>query len=313
MPQRVIGKYKVHTFAPPPRGFDPFSATARELQRHGLPRRPDPATEAEASLTWVRAMRTLRDRQFTYVVPELEEQPDRFHGPIKRVTDASRGLVNGTSHGWSGTVAFVDPKVDPFAWVYAEWTVPNAYSPNPGDGHTYYSSAWIGIDGDNSPDVLQAGTSTEVTGAAAAISYAWMEWYPAPSAKIANFPFAPGDAARLLICATGPSTASCYFTNLTSLAYSSFTLTAPAGTTLVGNCAEAVVERPGLGFWGVLAQLPRFGEAFFDAASARTKSGAIVNLGTGTTVSMVADDGVTVISTPEIVDADAIRLYYTGP
>ncbi len=311
MAEHIIGRYKLRTFAPPPKGFDPFKATAAELLHHGFPRRPDPVAEAHASLKWVRAMGKYRDLKFTHVVPVFKEMPKHFHGPNKRVTEKSRGLVNGTSFNWSGSEVFTDPTVDPFVWIFGQWTVPNAYSPNPGDGNTYYSSAWIGIDGDGSPDVLQAGTETDATGSGPGTSYAWMEWFPDFSVAINNFPFAPGDAATLLICSTGPTTASFSFGNLTSLQYTSFVLTAPPGTTLVGNCAEVVLERPGVG--GGLAQLPRYGENFFDAATAYTKSGAAYDLGTGTPISMTADDGVTVISTPEIVDSDAVRMYYTGP
>jgi hypothetical protein len=33
---------KVRLYPPPPRGFDPFTATKKDLMRHGLPLRPDP-------------------------------------------------------------------------------------------------------------------------------------------------------------------------------------------------------------------------------------------------------------------------------
>ena len=311
MAEHTIGKYKVRTFEQPPKGFDPLAATAAELLHHGFPRRPDPVAEPEASLRWIRGMRKYRDLHLTHVIPEFKELPKHFHGPNRRITEERRGLVNDTSSNWSGTVVFTDPAVDPFVWIIGQWTVPDAYSPNPGDGNTYYSSAWIGIDGDGSTDVLQAGSETDVTGFGPAASYAWWEWFPDFSVAIPNFPFAPGDAATLLICSTGPTSAYFSFGNLTSLQYTSFSITAPPGTTLVGNCAEAVLERPGVG--GGLAELPRYGENFFDAVTAYTKSGASYDVGTGTPISMVADDGVTVISTPEIVDTDAIRMSYTGP
>ena len=311
MAEHTIGKYKIHTFETPPKGFDPLTATPAEHLRYGMPRRPDPVKEARAALLWTRAMHKYRGLKFNHVVPEFKELHTHIHGPNKRKNAATKGLVHDSSFNWSGTVLFTDPAVDPFVWMFGQWTVPNAYSPNPADGNTYYSSAWLGIDGDGSNDVLQAGTETDVTGNGPASSYAWMEWFPAYSVGISNFPFAPGDSATLLICSTGPTSAWFSFGNMTSMQYTSFTLTAPAGTTLIGNCAEAIVERPGVN--GALAELPRYGENFFDAALAVTKSGNVYDLGTGTPISMLADDGVTVISTPEIVDADAIRMYYTGP
>jgi hypothetical protein len=310
MPEHTIGKCKVRTFERPPKGFDPFTATAAQLLHHGLPRRPDPTKEPQASLQWVRAMGKYRNFNVKHVVPEFEQQPARIHGPNKRVKEANQGLVNDSSYNWSGSVLFIDPAKDPFAWIVGQWTVPNAYSPNPGDGKTYYSSAWIGIDGDGSPDVLQAGTATEVTGVGPAVCYPWWEWFPDYSVVITNFPVAAGDMVSLMICSTGPTSASFSFGNLTSLQYTSFAITAPPGTTLVGNCAEAVLERPGVG--GVLAELPRYGDNFFDTTTAYTQSTVAYDIGTGTGISMLADDGTTIISSPETVDSDAIRMHYTG-
>ena len=100
--------------------------------------------------------------------------------------------------------------------------------------------------------------------------------------------------------------------NLTSKQYTNFAFSAPAGTTLVGNCAEAVVERPGVG--GGLAELPRYGEVFFDDTNAYSANGLTCPIGLGTAISMVADDGVTVISAPTFeADTDAFKVSYTGP
>jgi Peptidase A4 family len=311
MAEHSIGKYKIRTFEAPPRGFDPFTATPAEHLKYGIPRRPDPVKEARATLLWTRAMHKYRNLKFAHITPEFKELPKHVHGTNKRKNAATKGLVHDSSFNWSGTVLFTDPSQDPFVWMFGEWTVPNAYSPNPADGNTYYSSAWLGIDGDGSNDVLQAGTETDVTGNGPATSYAWWEWFPADSMGISNVPFAPGDAAALIICSTGPTTAFFGFGNMTSKIFTSFAVTAPDKTTLVGNCAEAIVERPTVN--GVLAELPRYGENFFDAALAVTHSGNVFDLGTGTPISMLADDGVTVISTPEIVDSDAICMHYTGP
>lgn len=133
-------------------------------------------------------MRKHQALKFKRIIPEFKEQPGHFHGPNRPPETTDRGLLNQTSKAWSGSVLFIDPDKDPFAWIYGEWTVPNAYSPDPNSGKPYYSSAWIGIDGDGSPDVLQGGTETDVTGSQAAFSYAWWEWYPAYECKLAIFP-----------------------------------------------------------------------------------------------------------------------------
>jgi hypothetical protein len=185
-------------------------------------------------------------------------------------------------------------------------TVPHAY-PAPGFAGTEYSSAWLGIDGDGSSDVMQAGTETDSDGTC----YAWFEWFPNFSIAISNFPVSPGDVISLVLCATNPTTAWMSIGNLTSKTYTNFAFSAPARTMLVGNCAEAIVERPTVN--NVLAQLPRYGEVFFDDTNAYSANGLTCPIGLGTSISMVADDGVTVISAPTFeADTDAFKVAYAG-
>jgi hypothetical protein len=304
MPSLKIGSTQVHTFPLPPKGFDPLKASKEELQRHGFPRRPDAVTEAHAASKWVAAFS--KYPVFSHITPEFRELPHR-HGPNKRTQAETKGNVNATSNNWSGSVLFVGGG-DTFLWITGQWTVPQVYSPNPGNGITYYSSAWLGIDGDGSPDVMQAGTETDSDGTC----YAWFEWFPNYSAAISNFPISPGDVITLVLCATDPTTAWMSMGNMTAMTYTSFTFTAPAGTSLAGNCAEAVVERPGIN--GALAQLPRYGEVYFDEVTAYTSGGNAFDIGLGTPINMVADDGVTLISNPTFEgNSDMINCTYVGP
>ena len=304
MPAQTLGKIEVHTFPLPPKGFDPLHASAQDLQRHGFPRHPDPIKEPRAAGRWVEAFRHYRE--FTHVIPEFTERPDHVHGPNRRTIKNSQGQLNATSSNWSGEVAFVGGG-DKFEWIVGAWTVPHVYA-IPGATGTDYSSAWLGIDGDGSGDVMQAGTESDSDGSC----YAWWEWYPNYEVAIPNFPVAFGDAITLLLCSTGASTAWMSIGNLTSKHYTSFSFSAPSGTTLVGNCAEAVMERPGVG--GALAELPRYGLIEFNdvVAYSQKSSGPIA---AGTPLSMVADDGVTVISAPdpESGDPDSFVTGYTGP
>lgn len=303
MSNRKIGSVQVHTFPLPPKGFDPLKASGEEIQRYGFPRRPDEVMEAHAASKWVQAFS--KYPKFTHITPEFTDLPQR-HGPNKRTQAETKGNVNATSNNWSGSVLFIGSG-DSFNWITGQWTVPHAYSPNPGDGITYYSSAWLGIDGDGSPDVMQAGTETDSDGTC----YAWFEWFPNFSALINNFPVSPGDVVSLVLCATNSTTAWMSIGNLTSKIYTNFSFTAPAGTTLIGNCAEAIVERPGVG--GGLAELPRYGEVYFDEVTAYTAGGNHFDIGLGTPISMVADDGITVISTPTFEgNSDMINCTYTG-
>jgi hypothetical protein len=256
----------------------------------------------DAAAKWVKAFRQYAE--FEHITPEFEAMEHR-HAPNERTEKGTEGILNATSSNWSGSVLFVGGG-DHFTWITGRWSVPHAY-PTPGSAGTQYSSAWLGIDGDGSPDVMQAGTETDSNGTC----YAWFEWYPNFSAKIANFPVSTGDVISLVLCATSTTAAWMSIGNMTSKKYTSFSFSAPSGATLVGNCAEAVVERPTVG--GVLAQLPRYGEVFFDETTAYTANGLSCPIGLGTAISMVADDGSTVISTPIFeADTEDLEVSYSG-
>jgi len=298
----MIGKTEVHTFPLPPNGFRPLAASPEDLRRFGFPRRPDHVETPEAATRWVKAF--AKYPRFEHIEPEFQARGER-RLTNQRTDKGTEGQLNATSYNWSGLVLTIGGG-DHFSWINGSWTVPNAY-PAPGGG-TGYSSAWLGIDGDGSPDVLQAGTETDSDGTC----YAWFEWFPDYSIGISNFGVVPGDVLTLLLCATGSNSAWMSIGNLTSMQYTSFAFNAPSGTTLVGNCAEAVVERPEIN--GVQAQLPRYGEVFFDDVVAYTANGLSCPIGLGTPISMVADDCTTVISVPQVeADTDETRLSYTGP
>jgi hypothetical protein len=305
MPQQqtsqTFGRVTVRTFPLPPRGFHPMSASPAQLEQHGFPRRPDPDREPHIAARWIAAFG--KYPQLRHTTPKFRALEHR-HAPNQRTQKGTQGHLNATSANWSGSVLLVGSG-DAFSWISGSWTVPHAYAAPGGGGQ--YSSAWLGIDGDESPDVMQAGTESDPDGTC----YAWFEWFPNFSIAIDDFPVAPGDVVSLLLCATAPNTAWMSIGNLTSLQYTNFSFTAPDGTVLTGNSAEAVVERPEVN--GQLATLPRYGEVFFDDTVAYTAGGQVCPIGLGTPISMVANDGVTVISSPTFeADTDSIKLSYSG-
>ena len=303
MAKQTFGSVEVNTFPLPAKDFEPIEASQQELERHGFPRRPDVVEMPHAAGKWVRAFR--RYPKFEHITPEFKALEHR-HAPNRRTERGTEGNVNATSYNWSGSVLFIGGG-DQFSWISGSWTVPHAYS-TPGFAGTEYSSAWLGIDGDGSADVMQAGTETDSDGTC----YAWFEWFPNFSIGIGNFTINPGDVVSLLLCATSPTTCWTSIGNMTSEQYTNFSFSAPPGINLVGNCAEAVVERPGIG--GVLAELPRYGEVFFDDTTAYSANGLSCPIGLGTPISMLADDGATIISTPTFeADTDAFKVSYAGP
>lgn len=93
------------------------------------------------------------------------------------------------SVGWAGYIvarSFNDQK--DIVSVSASWTVPTVNAAN-GDG---YSSAWIGIGGQEDKTLIQVGTEHNVYNGD--VSYgAWYEMLPALSIRINDFNVSPGD------------------------------------------------------------------------------------------------------------------------
>jgi hypothetical protein len=308
---QLSSNLNVRTYEPAPAGFDPLSASDSQLLHYGFPTRPDAQIAPEMRKRWERAF----SGKFTYIVPTFREMPEKTHGPRLRVEAEG----TGTSSNWSGSVVFVPGAGQSFQWIEGRWTVPNPY-PSTSDGKWDYASEWIGIDGDGSGDVLQAGTETDalaVGGTLQRESYAWWEWYPISEQKITNLPVSPGDIMYCLICVHSATSGSFYFKNASNGISTSFTVTAPAGTTLVGNCAEWIVERPSVN--GSLSELANYGLVYFDEGYASFATGAPgsnqnstgIDLGAGTFLTMVGNNNAS-LSVPTDESATSMEVDWEG-
>jgi hypothetical protein len=184
----------------------------------------------------------------------------------------------------------------------------------PTQNQWYYCATWIGIDGDGSGDVFQAGVECEVYRSGTSLTrhiYPWWEWYPTPEVQITNLTFSPGDMITMVLCsaqAAGSTTGTVYFTNRTTGASTSVTLTAPGTTKLVGNSAEWIVEAPTVG--GTQSALADYGEVFFSVCEAETNGNALVNGGTGNNINMTA--GGSVVSNGNLITPTIIQCLYAG-
>lgn len=290
---------EVSTFEPPPPGFEPLKADDAELTRHGFPRRP--VESLEAMQRYEAVLRRLQGK-FHYIVPVFRRREDIRHRPLEQAAGTE------TFSNWSGAVQHA-PKGQSFRWVQGDWTIPNVYAPTDG---AFYCSNWIGIDGDGSGDVCQAGVECEVFQTALFTVrniYAWWEWFPENEVAIPNFPVGAGDEITCLICTTGAgaTTAAVFIANQSSGAATSFTIHAPKGTQLVGNSAEWVVERPEVN--GVLSSLADYGSVFFFNADAYDGS-AILDAGNGNNIDMT--EGGNVVSEGVLDTPTVIQCLYTG-
>lgn len=284
---------RVRTFRPP-QGFDLATASDDELARVGLPARPS-QPELGAHYDAVRAKLA---RKFTYVPASL-----------RLLADVAPGQVVGprfadSSSNWSGAVVYAAAGAT-LEKITADWVVPNVYCP--ADGQWHYASSWIGLDGDGSSDICQAGVTSYLYRSGSTIQryrYPYFAWFPGSAVTITNLPVNAGDLITVTICANAAA-ATLTFTNQTTGATTSLGFSAPAGTTLTGNCAEWVVSD------SVNANvLADYGQVFFANASVLGNGGA-VGAGTGDLIRMVDAAGDTLSQGVRITDT-IVQCVYTG-
>lgn len=288
----------------PPSGFDPLTASAAELEMAGFPARP---TDPKLLERYQRFFSRVKGK-FQYIEPTFRVDPTKSTRTNK---GAKMGAGTETYDNWSGGVVYA-PTGQSFKWVQGDWVVPNVYPPT--QNQWYYCANWIGLDGDGSTDVCQAGMICSVFQSGNSITrsiYPWHEWYPSSWVEITNLTINPGDLISMLICTpqgAGSTTATIYFGNQTSGVSTSYTITAPSGTKLAGNSAEWIVETPIVG--GVLTQMPDYGEVFFSSCEGYLTNGSAVNGGTGNNINLVQSEKT--ISTGTLITPTIIQCQYTG-
>jgi hypothetical protein len=277
----------------PPAGLDPLIADRNVLIRHGFPLPPDEKRSPDAARIW----RQTLSRQLDHIVPHLRERPEQ-----KTRSRFERGAAGLTSGNWSGGVALTG---GPYEFCSGAWIVPAVVAPARGDGD-WWSVAWVGIDGDGSNDVLQCGTGHHVNvtnGKTTTEYFAWYEWYPFGWTEITNLTVSPGDAiaasVRYLGIANGAGRATATVTNMTTGQSATVSLTPPGNTVLAGNCAEWIMERPGIN--GVLADLPEYEHISFYNTVACTATNTI-NGAQAQPITMV--DGTTTLSAAALATSD---------
>jgi hypothetical protein len=259
-----------HSSAAPPRGvifppmplagFDPVTASDQDLKFYGFPPRPDVTTNPSAYAHWHRMLSASKTR----ITPVVRET-NVYHGPPRSLSPATHkplftqgsltnpSVTNSTllgSQNWSG-YADVYSSSAPFlgtnSWVSAEWVIPLAQqAPGTCSGGWEYSAQWLGFDGINSNDVLQAGSTASAycNGSTTASDYnLWFEWYPNPESTI-NLTVNPGDLIGVEVWYAGNQTGGTYWINYNTGVSTLMGFSAPTGTTFVGNSIEWIVEAP---------------------------------------------------------------------
>jgi Peptidase A4 family len=300
-PGTAGGKVRIHPL--PPKGFDPRTASARELRRYGLPQRPDPVIRPQLAARWDEVF----SRKMTYIAPTFRPLEELLPG-VKRRTRPRRDVVTVPNSTWSGAVVHATGS-QTFTWVLGQWNVPDV-APAAGGKGSQYSFAFIGIDGNT--DVTQIGTiqsvSTAANGSVSKSCYAVYEWFPNSWSAITNLPVSFGDTMIGLICLDSPTEAFFSLVNVTSGIHAGFIFDAPAGTASLENQAEWILERPEVN--GVNPPMPNFGEIYFDSAMGGHGLDFLADGGTDTAINMVVN-GATVATTT-VETPTLIKIAYTG-
>jgi hypothetical protein len=273
-----------------PKGFDPLQASEQELVKYGFPPRPkDPRLLSP----WEKLMRSLASSTF------IESQFFRTHRRHLPVIRSGKD----TSKNWSGGVVFLPSSAPAGAKCFivtGRWTVPTPLPATAGS-QIFLCSPWVGIDGDKSGDVLQAGVDCEAQNTSSGIAtdiLPWFEWFPENEIQITNLPVSAGDLFFCLIVSTSSTGANVILSNMTTNLTTALEVTAPTGTTLVGNCAEWIVELPE----APDVQLANYGSVTFLEAYSGTNlagSDAVRDPSEGDAVNMIGGDG-KVISTGNV-------------
>ena len=261
----------VTAFAAPPSGFNPMTATNRELLSYGLPERPDPTTEAQAYEHWARGMSALQacnqhaqpQGRSTSTAAQSCRATDVTAKPYSSHTMMPSGSatanVDGTtasnSLNWSGIVNTNKNKSwsnkTSFTQVESVWNVPVSNHPFgnvPCADGPWFDVTWNGIDGFNNGVLVQGGSANYWDGGGcggAVETYGWVEWVPSYSILAINAFVSPGDDFWVITYgAAGTVEQFVFVEDITQQWSGTFGMTYVTGPGVIGSSAEYIVERP---------------------------------------------------------------------
>lgn len=257
-----------------------FNLGSDELAKRGYPLRPDGNQAPEAFDAWLKAV----TKPSRFVAPRLVARPEIRHGP--RITNGTENSSN-----WSGFELNGGGNI--YDWVMGQWQVPTV---SPESNQHVYSALWIGLDGDGTTDLVQAGTEQEITDITFwginfdfTSYYGWTEFLPQQPTEqvIPNFTVAAGDLIMAQVWVGDPGSSASlsggygifwvenvtraeYTTIYTSRCAVSFWGVCLNWTNVGGSEAEWIMERPTLTVNGQqsLPDLANYGVAFMDSAAA---------------------------------------------
>jgi|HubBroStandDraft_1064217.scaffolds.fasta_scaffold00831_19 hypothetical protein len=198
----------VTAIASPPKDFNPFTATNRELLSYGLPQAPDKTADPKAYEHWQKAMLAVQScnqhaqqgSSTSAAAHQACHATDVKAQPYSSVNARSAGKAatanaDGTSSitylNWSGIANTNKLKAwsnkTSFDEVVSIWNVPLSNHPFgniPCADGPWFDVTWNGIDGFSNGDVVQGGSANYWDGGGckgSVATYGWVEWYPSYS------------------------------------------------------------------------------------------------------------------------------------
>jgi len=259
------------TYDPPPKDFDPRTASDEQLRRHGIPRRPDPEREPKLARLWWRAF--ARKPKFIKAELAIDRLMSR-RNPLRGSASEFSGNNWGGAFVRSSALGFGEPAT----FVTASWMVPEIVPVAPQPWSTFLVAGfWVGLDGMGNGQVLQAGIAASVTTEGwsdgnftpgSVYWWPWTEWFTTkfqdPAVKIDNFPIATGNTVVFIVCAQQPDVGEISVLNVSTGQATRVTINARPGIRSEGATAEWIVE-------GVSAELPPFYPMTFGSCAAGTQ------------------------------------------
>ncbi len=222
-----------------------------EIIAQGYPPRPNAMESPEAYARWLGRV----SHPMTILPSHSVARSDVSHA-LSGVTGVTEGPSAQTNDHWSGFVA--QGPSDSFRAVEGLWTVPSPsclFYVISGWNPTCYSSAWAGLDGLPSNDVVQAGTEHDAVSTsygAFITTYAWTEAWPQQPTAHEIFTVSPGDVVYAYVYVgdsagnINPSGGYAWFTVEDETHFKLFIGSTKLGTSFgfSATSAEWIVERP---------------------------------------------------------------------
>lgn len=304
----------IDTYAEPPKGFNPLTATEVELATYGFPPRPDSQADPDGYALWERAMKAAKIRSNGELKPlpgighgmipagssQLPDAVQPQTGPQRISTNNASGvMLKNTQKSFSSKYSF--NQIATLITVAVAQVPFGTSCGSAGYNGYYYEISSAGIDGQINPANGYEFLSGVQGGVIAAACYGdqgqtfyWAylgEWHN--NLPLADFAVNPGDVFFTYVEVLNSDQTYVLLEDLTLGTYDTFTLPTPG---IVGDAANWLVWRPGGCGSGstYYCPLPNTVHIFFDGAAARTGSNKYFYPGSqasSTEILTMLDDG----------------------